>query len=209
MKEFKTYLFDFDGTLVNSYESLVLVFSGAYSKVGVKVPDGYVLHLMRCPLDVGYEELHGPKDEKSVEIFSKEIIRLLDDVEVLKATKAYEEVISFVKEMKKRGMTLGIVTSNNQKHVKDVLHFLNIDESNFSIIVGNKETKRHKPYADPILKGLELLNISKEEVCYVGDALDDVRCAINANVTPILVDRNNEYNDINEYIKIKNLLELL
>ena len=94
MKEFDTYLFDFDGTLVDSYESLVKVFEGAYQKVGVKVPHGYTLRLMRCPLYVGYQELNGPEDEESKKIFGEEIIRLLDDPEVLKATKAYKEVKS-------------------------------------------------------------------------------------------------------------------
>ena len=65
MRQFQTYLFDFDGTLVDSYESLVKVFEGAYSKVGVTVPEGYTLRLMRCPLYVGYQGLNGPDDEES------------------------------------------------------------------------------------------------------------------------------------------------
>lgn len=195
MKEFDTYLFDFDGTLVDSYESLVKVFSGAYSKVGVKVPEGYTLRLMRCPLYVGYEELHGPDDENSKKIFGDEIVRLLNDEEVLKATKTYEEVKDTLVELVNRGKKLGIVTSNSKTHVKDVLGFIGLDESLFSIIVGNEATKKHKPNPDPILKGLELLGINRNGVCYVGDALDDMRCAINAEVTPILVDRLNEHGD--------------
>ena len=195
MSEFKTYLFDFDGTLVDSYESLVLVFEGAYSKVGVKVPEGYTRRLMRCPLYVGYEELNGPDDEESKKIFGDEIIRLLDEPSVLKATKAYSEVIEVLHELKKQGKQLGIVTSNNKKHVGEVLHFLGIEDDLFSVIVGNQETKKHKPNPDPIWKGLELLGESKENACYVGDALDDCLSAINAGVTPILVDRHHEYKD--------------
>ena len=208
MKEFDVYLFDFDGTLVDSYESLVLVFSGAYSKVGVKVPDGYVLRLMRCPLVAGYDELNAPKDEESVKIFTDEILRLLDDEEVLRATKSYIEVEEVLKELVKRGKKLGIVTSNNKKHVCDVLKFLNIDKSLFSVIIGNEETKKHKPNPDPIYKGLEKLGVSKKGVCYVGDALDDMNSALNAKVTPILVDRNDEYDGECE-IEITNLKELL
>ena len=41
---------------------------------------------------------------------------------------------------------------------------------------------------------MELLGLSdKDEVCYVGDALDDKKTAINAGVTPILVDRDRIY----------------
>lgn len=209
MRQFETYFFDFDGTLVDSYNSLVMVFEGAYSSVNTKVPEGYTLRLMRCPLFVGYEELNAPKDEESKQTFANEIIRLLDDPEVLKATKPYEETIKVLSTLKKQGKRLGIVTSNSQKHVKEVLHFLNIDENLFSIIVGNRETKKHKPNPDPIYKGMELLGLTdKSKICYVGDALDDCLSAVNAGVTPVLIDRRHEYRDEYEII-IKDLNGLL
>lgn len=207
-KEFDTYLFDFDGTLIDSYESLVYVFEDAYARIGVKVPEGYTRHLMRVPLYVGYKELNGPEDEESKKIFGEAIIELLDDPHTLKITKTYEEVKETLLRLHKLGKRLGIVTSNNRKHVKEVLKAIDIDENIFSIIIGNQESKRHKPYPDPILKALELLGISNEGVAYVGDGLDDMRCALASDVFPLLLDRHNEYQDIDFY-KINTLDELL
>ena len=207
-KEFDTYLFDFDGTLIDSYESLVYVFEGAYARIGVKVPEGYTRHLMRVPLYVGYKELNGPADEENKKVFGEAIIELLDDPHTLKITKTYEEVKETLLRLHKLGKRLGIVTSNNRKHVKEVLKAVDIDENIFSIIVGNQESKRHKPYPDPILKALELLDISNEGVAYVGDGLDDMRCAVASNVFPLLLDRHNEYQEIDFY-KINTLDELL
>ena len=209
MLEFNTYLFDFDGTLVDSHDSLVLVFKEAYEKVGIKVPENYVLRLMRIPLYQGYEELNAPDDEASRKLFGEEIIRLLDDPEVLKATKTYKDVKDVITELYKRGKKLGIVTSNNARHVADVLDYIGLGKSMFSVIVGNKETKRHKPYPDPILKGLELLGESQDNACYVGDGLDDMRSAVNAMVTPVLVDRRNEYTKEHSDLIIENLRGLL
>ena len=208
MQRYSTYLFDFDGTLVDSHDSLVKVFVDSYEAVGVKVPDGYVLRLMRIPLFLGYDELNGPKDEASIKKFGDMINKTLDAPEVLKLTKTYDDVLDTLYALKARGDRLGIVTSNNVKHVKDVLHFVNMPEDLFEVIIGNGDTKVHKPNPDPIYKALERLGISKEGVCYVGDALQDKNTAINAGVGAVLLDRHHEYDDESGE-KIYSLSELL
>ena len=195
MTQYSTYLFDFDGTLVDSHDSLVKVFEDSYEVVGIKVPDGYVLRLMRIPLIKGYEELNAPTDEESIRKFVDMINMTLDAPEVLKLTKPYEDTIESLNELKSRGATLGIVTSNNVKHVKEVLSFLNIPEDLFAVIIGNGDTEVHKPNPAPIYAALERLGISKEGVCYVGDALQDKETAINAGVGAVLIDRRHEYDN--------------
>ena len=195
MTQYSTYLFDFDGTLVDSHDSLVKVFEDSYEVVGIKVPDGYVLRLMRIPLIKGYEELNAPTDEESIRKFVDMINMTLDAPEVLKLTKPYDDTIESLYELKSRGATLGIVTSNNVKHVKEVLSFLNIPEDLFAVIIGNGDTEVHKPNPAPIYAALERLGISKEGVCYVGDALQDKETAINAGVGAVLIDRRHEYDN--------------
>ena len=206
MDKHNVFFFDFDGTLVDSRESLELVFKGAYKAVGVDVSPDYIVRLMRVQLQQGYKELNAPEDK--IDIFASEIIRLLDDEEVLKKTKIFYDTIETLEGLYKAGKTLAIVTSNNRKHVRDVLRFLGIDEKLFSIVIGNQETKRHKPFPDPILKAIEELNVSKEGVCYVGDGLDDMTSSVAAGIDPILLDRRREY-DKESYSKIYSLKDLL
>lgn len=208
MKSIETYLFDFDGTLVDSHDSLVEVFHGAYASVGVDVPEGYVLRLMRIPLIQGYEELGAPMTDEAMKVFEKNIRALLDADFVLKLTKSYEDVLPSLIKLKNKGKQLGIVTSNNVKHVKDVLRFLNIDEKMFDVIIGNDDTEKHKPNPEPIYKAMELLSLTdKSKICYVGDALDDKKAALNAGVTPVLLDRADQYLD-EDGIVITSLSEL-
>ncbi len=208
MKSIETYLFDFDGTLVDSHDSLVEVFHGAYASIGVDVPDGYVLRLMRIPLIQGYEELGAPMDQPTMDIFEKNIRALLDDEFVLKLTKSYEDVLPMIHKLKAKGKQLGIVTSNNVKHVYDVLRFLNIDHNYFDVVIGNDDTEKHKPNPDPIYKAMERLSLTdKSKICYVGDALDDKKAALNAGVTPVLLDREGIYEE-EDGIVISSLSEL-
>ncbi len=208
MKTIETYLFDFDGTLVDSHDSLVEVFHGAYASVGVDVPEGYVLRLMRIPLIQGYEELGAPMTKEAMDVFEKNIRALLDAEFVLKLTKSYDDVLPALNKLKAKGKQLGIVTSNNVKHVKDVLGFLNIDEKMFDVIIGNDDTEKHKPYPEPIYKAMEILSLNdKNKICYVGDALDDKKAALNAGVTPVLVDREGIYGE-EDGIVITSLAEL-
>lgn len=208
MKSIETYLFDFDGTLVDSHDSLVEVFHGAYASIGVDVPDGYVLRLMRIPLIQGYEELGAPMDQPTMDIFEKNIRALLDDEFVLKLTKSYEDVLPMILKLKVKGKQLGIVTSNNVKHVYDVLRFLNIDHNYFDVVIGNDDTEKHKPNPDPIYKAMERLSLTdKSKICYVGDALDDKKAALNAGVTPVLLDREGIYEE-EDGIVISSLSEL-
>ena len=112
--------------------------------------------------------------------------------------------------LKAKGHKVGIVTSNSNEHVKDILVHLNVDPNIFDVIVGFEATDTHKPEAGPVLKGLELLGIKPDsnKVVYVGDSLDDVMCAKNAKVDPLLIERHNEYSDYKEN-KIQSLMELI
>ena len=210
MKEFDTYLFDFDGTLVDSHYSLEDVFYGAFKAIGVTIDKKETPRYARQPLEDTCREVNAPQDKKSVEIFISEIRRLLDDKEVLKKTRLYPETLEVLKYFNDHNIPVGIVTSNNANHVKDVLNFFNIPLDTFSIYVDSDEISETKPSPKPLLRALEKYGpIDPKDVCYVGDALNDAIAAERAKVEPILLDRDNAYPSENKYIKIVDLRDLI
>ena len=203
MKEYTTYLFDLDGTLVDSLESLYFVFIESFKQMGIKCEKHEVQPFLRQALTKTYVEKGG--DIKDIYTFAKWIDLYLITDETVKKNKIYSEVKSSLEVLINKGKTLGVVTSNDRNHAINVLKHVGLPIEYFKVIVGNKETSKHKPNPEPILKALELLDIKdKDSVVYVGDALDDMICANNSNISHILIDRNNEYLDYKEE-KIKDL----
>lgn len=207
MKKYKYYLFDFDGTLLNTMPALEYVFTVSYEHVGVKFNPQETVEFSRIPLDEGYARAGGnPAKWHDFCVF---IEKSLDFPQALKANHLYPETLEFIEHLKQNKIVAGIVTSNKISHVKDVLDAMNLPKEIFSVYVGNKEYKRFKPYPDPVLVALEKLgNPDKKDVVYVGDGLNDMLSANRAGVDGILIDRENEFPDSDKYIKIKNLKEL-
>lgn len=207
MKDYKVYLLDFDGTLIDSEESLINVFLLSYFKVGLTVSKDQVRYLMRIPLSRGYKELNGPED-RFIE-FRDEITRLLNSDDTLKLTKLYDDTLGFLSYLSSRNKAIGVVTGNNKKHFHDVLDMFSIPYDTFHVFIGNEESKVHKPNPEPILLALEKINYQGDlkDVCYIGDAEMDMIAATNAGVDGILIDRYNEYNSL-PYVKIKSLKEI-
>ena len=208
MEEFDTYLFDFDGTLVDSLKSLVDVFTLSFKAIGIEIKEENVLQYTRQPLLDTCVSLNAPM-EKAGE-FEMAIRFYLDDKEVLKKTEIYPETKRFLASLKNSGVKIGIVTSNNERHVLDVLSLFNIPSDTFEIIVDSDKERDTKPSPKPLLYALKELNYldKKDRVVYVGDALNDMLSAKNAGVDGILVDRVNAFKDDELYIRVNNLEEI-
>ncbi len=186
------------------------VFVESYKAVGIDVDPKESKYLARRPLLEPYLEKGGSMDQ--FQLFVDKIGEYLNTDKTVKLSKKYHDTDNLIKYLKDNDIYCGIVTSNNKSHIQDILRFFDIPLDIFSIYVGNNEydKTKFKPHPDPILAALKLDNryIDKKDVLYIGDALNDCKCAINAGVDCILLDRDNEFNNINEYKKIYSLMEL-
>ena len=209
MKKYDLYLFDFDGTIVNSLKSLEEIFVRAFKAVGIEVKREDCLLYTRQPLEVTYKEVHAPWDKAY--IFADQINKLLEDHDIAKMTETFIDVLPVLQEMRGSGIQFGIVTSNSEEHVKEVLDIVGIPKEWFTIIVGHDQVQETKPDPKPVLYTLEKLNWNKPKssVVYVGDALNDMLCANAAGIDAILLDRMNEFEPSEQYVLIKDLMELL
>ena len=208
MQKFQLYLFDFDGTLFDTLPSSKYVFKKAYESIGMSLKEEEVLGFTREPIPNSYQRLGAPKERFA--FFMEQIEKYVNSIESVNLTNIYDDTYDTIIDLRMLEADLGIVTSNNVPHVRDVLKKFDMQKDFFKVLVGNREAPNPKPNPEPILKALEMINYQgdKKDVCYVGDSFNDCLAAINAGIVPILLDRDNEYQDA-PYLKISSLSELL
>ena len=208
MHKFQLYLFDFDGTLFDTLPSSKYVFKMAYESIGFKCNEEEVLGFTREPIPDSYKRLNAPQEKFA--FFMEQIEKYVNSKESVNLTNIYDDTYDTIIDLKMDEADLGIVTSNNVPHVRDVLKKFAMQSDFFDVLVGNREAPNPKPSPEPILKALEMINYQgdKNDVCYVGDSLNDCLSAKEAGVVPILLDRDDEYKNV-PYLKIKSLNELL
>lgn len=207
INDYDVFLFDFDGTLFDTLESSIYVFEEAYKHIGVKINKEDILGYTREPIPTSYKRVMGSL--AGYDAFIADIDRLVFSQKVIDLTEIYLDTAEILEYLKSLNKVVGIVTSNAKLHVLDILRKYGL-EHHFDIIVGNREASTPKPSPLPIFKALELLKYKgdKKRVAYIGDALNDVVAAKNAEVTPILLDRLEEVKDKRDYIVIESLDEI-
>lgn len=209
MQQFQLYLFDFDGTLFDTLETSKYVFRKAYEFLGIPLNEDEVLQFTREPIPVSYKRMGAPIEK--YDAFIAQIEKYLNTTkESIDLTNIYDDTYDTIIDLRMQEADLGIVTSNNVPHVRDILRKFDMQKDFFAVLVGNREAPNPKPSPEPILKALEMINYKgdKKDVCYVGDSLNDCLSATNAGVVPILLDRDDEYQDA-PYLRIHSLSELL
>ncbi len=209
MQKFQLYLFDFDGTLFDTLETSKYVFRKAYEYLGIPLNEDEVLQFTREPIPLSYKRMGAPIEK--YDAFMAQIEKYLNTAqESIDLTDIYDDTYDTIIDLRMDEADLGIVTSNNVPHVRDILRKFDMQKDFFTVLVGNREAPNPKPSPEPILKALEMINYKgdKNDVCYVGDSLNDCLSAVNAGVVPILLDRDDEYKDA-PYQRIRSLSELL
>jgi len=170
MRDFKTYIFDLDGTLLSTLNDLAsstnyaLRWAGmperTIEEVRMFVGNGVKL-LMERAIPEG---VNNPKFD---------------------TTRPYDGVPELLHELKRRGKHLAIVSNKFYAATQDLAkHFF---PDTIEVAIGERENIRKKPAPDTVLEALRQLNVSKEDAVYIGDSDVDIMTAKNCGLPCISV----------------------
>ena len=186
LKELKTFLFDLDGTLINSADDIAEAVNYTLKQLNrepltkkeiVKYVGYGAKKLMRDVLKVEDEELI----QKGTEIFRE---FYLSNPCVYTTPYPYtEELLKVLKENNKK---VGVITNKYEEVSKRILDKLGLSKY-IDIVVGGDTTGEKKPSAKPVNYALNQLNAKSEESILIGDSEVDIQAGKNANTKTGLV----------------------
>ena len=179
MKKKKLILFDFDGTLLDSDQMIVVTFQQLYDlyKKDNIFDLKKVLTFSGPPIK---ETLKNEFPDIDQDFIFNEFVRL----STINYDK-YVHLFPYVKEMidilKNHNIKVGLITSKARKATMYALSLCALDNV-FDIVVCADDVKKTKPNPEGIYKALKAFNIAKDDTLYVGDTNYDYFTSENANI---------------------------
>lgn len=176
MSLFKTVLFDFDGTLVDTNELITESFKYTLTKYNHPFTEEELKSFNGPPLIETFRTLDETKADLMVKTYQEHN---------LAHHEAYLTLFPYVEEtlqaLHEAGIKLGIVSTKMRNAVDLGLDITNIRHYFDSIITLNDVTHA-KPDPEPVIKGMGQLNGERETTLMVGDNHHDIVAGHNAQM---------------------------
>ncbi len=119
----------------------------------------------------------------------------------------FDDVLSTLKPLKERELTLSLLTNLN-RDMKPICQELGL-EPYINFVVTSGEVGADKPGPQIFLAALQRAGVNASEAIHVGDQYKlDVIGAMGVGITPILLDRYDQYPEVSDCPRIHSLTEL-
>lgn len=181
----KGLIFDLDGTLIDSIKDITTSVNLSLKEYGFEEVS---LDFVRKNTGKGFRRLIQDslplvKNEKLIdEITANYTIKYGEHYS--DETDAYKGVKETLEILQDKGIKLSVNSNKKDIYTKNLMKkiFPNI---NFIAVYGEREGIENKPDPTTANEIIKLMNLTKEEVLYVGDSEVDIKTAKNANLKSI------------------------
>jgi HAD superfamily hydrolase (TIGR01509 family) len=204
-KNHYSFLFDLDGTLVKT--------DSIYFKVWTEILNNYNIVLT---YDIFKKYICGNTDITAMEQLQidntsydiNKISELKDNLFLtyINDLIVMEGAYNFIKNIKKLGHFVSIVTNCNRKTCELILNHMGIIKYIDYIIIGN-ECNRSKPYPDPYLKAIELSGSDKNKCIIFEDSKPGLLSALSVSPKNIIGVNNGSNSEILKMLNIKTVID--
>lgn len=170
----RAVLFDWDGTLLNSYAADARAYLAMFRALGIRWTIRDVDRHYSPNWHLIYKAARIPRadwvraDRLWEQAYRKERPKLLPGARA-------------VLRRLKREFLLGLVTSGNRRRVRRQLRAFRLN-GHFSACVCCEDAPRRKPHPAPLLMAMQQLRIPPRDCIYIGDSAEDIHMARRAGV---------------------------
>ena len=186
MNTYKTYIFDLDGTLLDTLNDLHASCNYALRTHGMPersleevrqfVGNG-VKKLMERAIPDG---LDNPLFEDTLQTFRQHYL-----LHNLDTTLPYPGIMEMLQQLKAQGKRIAVVSNKFYAATQDLCkHFFG---DTIQVAIGEREDIKKKPAPDTVLEALRQLQVTRQDAVYVGDSEVDVETARNSGIPCISV----------------------
>ncbi len=182
----RAILFDLDGTLVDSTETIILGLGDAFEKYAGHRPDEHTLKgTIGMPLteQMRTYQLHEPGSELLNEMIAYTIERYRAHGGF---TKMFGPSVEAMLHLKNCGFKIAAVTSRNAVELHDFITDFPY-ASSLDVAICASDVLMPKPNPECAILACEKLGVEHREAIYIGDSVFDMQCAHQAEIATIAV----------------------
>ena len=176
-------LFDLDGTLADSLPFIKKTYRRVFDLLGLPWADGEVMRWIGRPIKDIAGHFAGGKEKEFLDLY-----KYYYDLEHDRYVRLFPGTLEMLDFLKQRGLRQGVVTSKGREGTKRTVELTGLNLY-LDALVTAQDVERHKPFPDPVQKGLALLNTSPQTAVYVGDSYFDLQAGRRAGTVTLGVTR--------------------
>ena len=189
MNTYSGYLFDLDGTLVDTAPDLNAALNFAlarhgYQPVDVALTRHWIGHGAKVLVQQAFD--HQMQPHKNSQQIILQTFLSYYEAHTADLSQPYPAVIDVLRVLRNRGARLGVVTNKVALFSARILDSLNMSKY-FNTVVCGDTTRSPKPAAEPALHACAALGVTPANALFVGDSETDVLCARAAGCPVVCV----------------------
>ena len=215
----KLIIFDFDGTLGDTRQNIIVTMQRTMQRVGLPVKSD-----RECASTIGltledsfkvmYPDMSIEMAEQCVDAYRETFMESVEEL----IPELFPGVSDTLARLDAMGIKMSIASSRQSQSLLLFLERMGVAQY-FPYVLGSDNVVKHKPDPEPVLKTLRELDYSPSDVIVVGDMPVDVAMAHGADVRAIAVTFGNATREelieskadyiIDDFTKILEIVETL
>jgi pyrophosphatase PpaX len=179
MPTLRTFLFDLDGTLIDSVQLILDSFRHTLAAHGLPPrSDDQWLSGVGTPLTAQFAEW---KDAAGTMESLIETYRDYNLANHDRMVRGYPGVAEAVRAIRRTGRSAGLVTSKNRRGALRGLRLVGLEDA-MDVLVCADDVVNPKPHPEPVEKAVRLLGADPTSTVYAGDSIHDLHSGRGAGV---------------------------